>query len=1022
MSKHRSTTGPTGLSRIRSLVTFRHQNPTARVVSTLAAASMAALLVVSTGMANANGATASPSTATKLTSSAKVSPNAAPVDITVPCGDSDANLLVGGFEIDGDLCVNHSGEDWDNAPFATDAADYTVDGFDDSTTFTNGDSENNDPSTWHINGPTPNGKSDIGTAYAYSKVSGGDVFGFFAFTNTSTAGGTQQYDVEYNQNEAKANANGATVPVREPGDLLFRFSSTGNDPLTFTDAKIYTLQSSGDWDGSKCFGITSSSPAGGWCTLTIPPNSYKADSSDDGLFQEGSIKISAFFAAGTCSGVFGTTQIRSVTGNSFATSALKDYVFPLDVTTPSSCGTLKLEKTDAQTDAFAGGGVYQIDGDPRPGANSADTLCIYDGPNADLAGLQADHPELATECDDLIADGSADGKVDVGEVEAGTYTVTEIVPPPGYLLNPEPDPGNSQEVTVGEAGSENANQTVSFANYQKWSPLDIHKTADGSHGATYHWLINKLIAPTADGPWSAPTSSGSPLVKNVAEGDDTSLYYKVVVTENGVDTSHYVVQGTITVENANADTLPNDGAIHATISESLTGCTIDGDASPITRDVPSGGATYGYTCDLGNGPVAPGTNTATVTWDKSDYPQSTADIGAAGNNSDQGTDGYTFAEDNPVNKTITVEDPYFGGGSLMSVTYGVGGPSHESDVYSYDPDPTPGTCSATIQNTATLYGDEHTGLGSDSEYGKVCVGSDLTAGITDSESLTRTFPWSVEKSTSTPTVQVVNGAATATYDVTVTTAAGADSNWAIGGAVTVTNPNDWDVPLTGLAVTYSGDNDANTADSCVVAESLAAAVPADGNRVFHYTCSFSTQPDYDGAVDAAITWDAAAALTPHGSPNPPASTDVAQADWTVSEVDSSVTVHDDRASGQDIVIGTLDWATVFAMTGHKTVIHYSVGLTNLPAAGSCANKVNTVWVVGHDGIHLDADQNSANNKATVQVCTAAVIVSPPIVSPPHPAVLPNTGGPDRWLFAAGLALLLAGGTLVVGDRRRRRRS
>jgi len=652
-------------------------------------------------------------------------------------------------------------------------------------------------------------------------------------------------------------------------------------------------------------------------------------------------------------------------------------------------------------------------------------VCIYGGPHADLAGLEDNEPTktiLADNCDEVIADGVADGKVDVGEVTPGTYTVTEIVPPPGYLLNPEPNPGNSQQVTVGAAGSENANQTVSFANYRKWAPLDIHKTADGSHGATYHWLINKLIAPTADGPWSAPTSPGSPLVKNVAEGDDTALYYKVVATENGVDTSHYVVQGTITVENANADTLPNNGAIHATISESLSGCTIDGDASPITRDVPSGGATYGYTCDLGDGPVAPGTNTATVTWDKSDYPQSTADIGAPGTNSDQGTDGYTFAEDNPVNKTITVEDPYFGGGALLTATYGVGGPSHESDVYSYDPDPTPGSCSETIQNTATLYGDEHTGLGSDSEYGKVCVGSDLTAGITDTESLTRTYPWAVEKSTSTPTVSVVNGAATATYDVTVTTGAGADSNWAIGGTITVANPNDWAVPLTGLAVTYSGDNDADKADSCVVSESLVAPIPAKDNRVFHYSCSFTTQPDYSGTVDAAITWDAAAAFTPHGSPTPPASTAVAEADWTVTAVDSTVTVHDDRATGQDIVIGTLDWATVFAMTDHKTVIHYSVGLTNLPAAGSCATKVNTVWVVGHDGIHLDADQNAANNQATVQVCTPAV--SPPIVSPPqhHPTVLPNTGGPDRWLLAGGLALLLAGTATVVGDRRRRRRS
>ena len=58
MSKHRSTTGPTGLSRIRSLLAFRHQSPGARLVSTLAAGSVAALLVASPCVPNANGATA----------------------------------------------------------------------------------------------------------------------------------------------------------------------------------------------------------------------------------------------------------------------------------------------------------------------------------------------------------------------------------------------------------------------------------------------------------------------------------------------------------------------------------------------------------------------------------------------------------------------------------------------------------------------------------------------------------------------------------------------------------------------------------------------------------------------------------------------------------------------------------------------------------------------------------------------------------------------------------------------------
>jgi len=58
--------------------------------------------------------------------------------------------------------------------------------------------------------------------------------------------------------------------------------------------------------------------------------------------------------------------------------------------------------------------------------------------------------------------------------------------------------------------------------------------------------------------------------------------------------------------------------------------------------------------------------------------------------------------------------------------------------------------------------------------------------------------------------------------------------------------------------------------------------------------------------------------------------------------------------------------------------------------------------------------------ATTQVVNC-VIVSPPIQKP-HPHVLPNTGGPNGWIAAGGLALVLAGGMLVLTDQRRRRRS
>jgi LPXTG-motif cell wall-anchored protein len=75
----------------------------------------------------------------------------------------------------------------------------------------------------------------------------------------------------------------------------------------------------------------------------------------------------------------------------------------------------------------------------------------------------------------------------------------------------------------------------------------------------------------------------------------------------------------------------------------------------------------------------------------------------------------------------------------------------------------------------------------------------------------------------------------------------------------------------------------------------------------------------------------------------------------------------------------------------------------------------------------DSEGTPPHSKSSNEVTDAASEVLPPkqVVSPPkqhHPAVLPNTGGPDRWLLGAGLLLLLGGGTLVAGDRRNKRRS
>jgi uncharacterized repeat protein (TIGR01451 family)/LPXTG-motif cell wall-anchored protein len=108
---------------------------------------------------------------------------------------------------------------------------------------------------------------------------------------------------------------------------------------------------------------------------------------------------------------------------------------------------------------------------------------------------------------------------------------------------------------------------------------------------------------------------------------------------------------------------------------------------------------------------------------------------------------------------------------------------------------------------------------------------------------------------------------------------------------------------------------------------------------------------------------------------------------------------------------TLHCTAVDLAAGASESVHV-VSATN--SISSCAAYPNVASLTASNAPGL-----SASATTTVTNC---VVVSPPIVSPPHPAVLPNTGGPDLGLLGAGMVLLLGGGTLVASDRRRRRRS
>src|SRR5262249_1016375 len=126
-------------------------------------------------------------------------------------------------------------------------------------------------------------------------------------------------------------------------------------------------------------------------------------------------------------------------------------------------------------------------------------------------------------------------------------------------------------------------------------------------------------------------------------------------------------------------------------------------------------------------------------------------------------------------------------------------------------------------------------------------------------------------------------------------------------------------------------------------------IAASGSHGFAYSCNFNSQPDYTGTINAQVNWDASAASTPDASASD--GVGITEADWTKTLVNASVVVHDDNATPGDTSddkTWTLDWADVYAEPNHQHVITYSVDLSgdDIPAIGTCANRVNTVSVVG----------------------------------------------------------------------------
>ncbi|MGP5032088.1 SpaA isopeptide-forming pilin-related protein [Glutamicibacter arilaitensis] len=241
--------------------------------------------------------------------------------------------ILGGFELDGNLCANDGAlDDWTTV-LTEPSGD---DGFDDSTQFTRGASERSWP--WganQVNGTDQaSGQADIGRNYAYSTTSDGHVFAFLGFER-GTSTGTIRYIVELN-----AEKNDPVViptPIRSDGDLRLSIEQDGNNNLILTGAYMWNA-STETWVQQQSLsgfvGATNTQPITGFDgTSTIPVRG----------FAEIGVDLTALFGEATCTGNYGTLNLRS-SSSIPETSNLGDWIAPISLAVPSTCSSVQVEK------------------------------------------------------------------------------------------------------------------------------------------------------------------------------------------------------------------------------------------------------------------------------------------------------------------------------------------------------------------------------------------------------------------------------------------------------------------------------------------------------------------------------------------------------------------------------------------------------------------------------------------------------------------------------------------------------
>lgn len=285
------------------------------------------------------------------------------------------------------------------------------------------------------------------------------------------------------------------------------------------------------------------------------------------------------------------------------------------------------------------------------------------------------------------------------------------------------------------------------ATFEEWSVRKVPyatKTATTSYTRTYQWDITKSVSPS---------------IWNLFTGESGTSRYTVAVTRTGYVDSNITVSGSIQIFNPTGDPI------------TITSVT----------DVPQGGSATvtcpsAYPFQIAKNSSVTCTYTGTVPTTAGGVNSATiAFTGAAGNESVQATAPFTFgAPATVVNGTVNVTDTV--AGSLGS--FSNSGSVSYTDTFTCDGD------EGTHVNTATI---AETGQSSSASVTVNCF--TLSVAKNAATTYTRTFQWTIDKSADQTEFTVNPGQSVDVhYTVTVDTTGYTDSNWAVAGSITVTNP------------------------------------------------------------------------------------------------------------------------------------------------------------------------------------------------------------------------------------------